>query len=85
MQRLFDEYQRIKNEEYRLRFRYPTQEELKELTIVHRDMSAAEERKIQQRRRSISDLVVDLKKGNIYLEDLDKADLEELRDLLRGA
>ncbi len=82
MEALNSEYRRIRESHFELAFRYPTKRELEELTIVHRDMSAAEEKEVLERRRALSRLVTDLKEGRIYPEDLDDADLAALRDLI---
>lgn len=82
MQALTAEYNRILASGFELSFRYPTARELEELTIVHRDMSLAEERELLDRRTSLSRLVSDLKGGRIYPEDLDDEDLKALRDLI---
>lgn len=82
MQQLMVEYRRIKCQDFRLKFRYPTQQELDKLTIVHRDMSADEAKAIERYRRSVSDVVRNLREGQLFLEDLDADDLIALRELM---
>lgn len=82
MDPLLEEYHRIKAADFRLSFRYPTASELNKLTIVHRDMSEAEEKQVLNRRRSLADLIRDLEQGSLYIEDLDIRDIQALRRLL---
>ena len=49
MQQLVEEYNRIKQADYRLSFRYPTSAELEKLLIIHRDMTPQAEAKREQR------------------------------------
>ena len=85
MDSLVREYHRIVEADFTLTFRYPTQPELDKLTIVHRDMSAAEQRALRTRRQFLSKMVKDLTQGQLYLEDLDERDIQALRDLLGHA
>ena len=83
MEALISEYGRLKEANFELSFDYPTDAELKELTIVHRDMSDVQQEQLQQRQQSISNLVRDLRERRVFLQDFDSDDLETLRDLLR--
>lgn len=84
MNALAAEYESLRKARFELRFRYPTAAELKQLQIVHRDMSQAEIKRLEGRRQSLTELVADLEAGNIYAEDLDDEMLQRLRSLLRS-
>ncbi len=82
MRQLMSEYHRLRDAHFELAFRYPTQAELTKLTIVHRDMSHAEERKVRNRQQSLSGLIEDLRQGVLFLDDFDEQDIDDLRHLL---
>ena len=82
MEYLMTEYSRVKDTDFSILFRYPTQTELNHLTIIHRDISEEEEEEINIRRQSISELVQDLKDGRAFIQDFDEKDLNALRNLL---
>jgi len=83
MKKLKEEYEKLKNQSFELHFRYPTEEERKQLAIVHRDMSAAERRRLETREKDLIDLINDLESGKVYPEDLDDALVARLRRLLK--
>ena len=82
MASLIEEFERIKERDFELAFRYPSQAELEQLTIVHRDMSDKEQRELEEHRRFISKLVEDFRNRRIFPQDLDVDDLTALRELL---
>ena len=79
---LIEEFGRVNDANFELAFRYPTPGELEQLTIVHRDMTDAEQKQLEARRKTVSGLVEDLREGRLFPEDLEEADLAALRDLL---
>ena len=83
MQSLMDEYKTLSENHFELRFRYPSQIEREQMSIVHRDMSAAELSRLRDQKKSVAGLIKDLKSGNIRVEDLDKESITELQALLR--
>lgn len=82
MESLIDEYKTLSKNYFELRFRYPSQTEREQMSIVHRDMSAAELSRLRSQKKSVADLIKDLKSGNIHVEDLDKESITELQELL---
>ena len=82
MQSLIDEYEILRNKNFELEFRYPTQGEREQMSIVHRDMSAAELNRLKNRKNSVAEIIEDLKSGNIRPEDLGKEMIAELQLLL---
>jgi len=82
MNKLIEEFQRLKDKNFELRFRYPTEEERRHLQIVHRDMTAEEKRHIENQQKELASLIKDLDAGKIHVEDLDEGLVRKLRDLL---
>lgn len=82
MTELKHEYERLKASNFELRFRYPTQGEREQLSIVHRDMTAGERRRLKDKERDLAELVQDLEAGNVHPEDLDEELLRRLHKLL---
>lgn len=82
MDGLIKEYEKLKTHNFTLDFIYPTKGQRDHMNIVNRDMSEAEKNKIKESNISISNLVSELKNGNIYIEDFDKKQLNELISLL---
>lgn len=82
MDRLVEEFERLKSNDFELRFRYPTQEEREKLRIVHRDMTAQEKKKRASTKKGLAELLEGLESGVISPEDLDEAMLQKLEKLL---
>ena len=85
MTSLIEEYEQIRGANFELSFRYPTQDELEHLTVVHRDMSDKEQKDWEKRLESVDGLIDDLQHGRILLEDIDGDQLATLRELLGAA
>jgi superfamily I DNA and RNA helicase len=79
MQKLVEEFERVKAQKFELNFRYPTIEERKHLNIVNRDK---DERIIREGATKINQLIRDMQAGRVFLEDLPSDQVEMLRDLL---
>jgi superfamily I DNA and RNA helicase len=69
MAALKEEFERAKAAEFKLGFRYPTEAERKEITIVNRDMSNAEKERLNQKQKSLVDLLESLESGETFIED----------------
>lgn len=82
MELLTDEYNRIRDNDYRLSFTYPNGELRKRLRIVNRDMSTEEKTRVSVAKKSFSSLVQQLAAGEIQKEDLLDVDIEALKKLL---
>lgn len=79
MNALIQEYERLKAQNFKLEFTYPTKEQREKLKIIHRDMTIAERnRRQQKRRRSINELIKEIDSGLVHGEELEK-----LRDKLK--
>lgn len=82
MAHLSTEIDRIIEKDFKLSFRYPSEELRKKLRVVNRELTADEQRAIGRAKRSISDLATDLATGRIQLDDLPQEQLDALRQLL---
>ena len=70
MTQLAREYTALKNDGYKLRFRYPTKEELETIRIVHRDKLDDEATLIDSHTTNLRRFLDDLENKQIYLEDI---------------
>ncbi|MBK8117130.1 MAG: ATP-binding domain-containing protein [Candidatus Accumulibacter sp.] len=82
MTALKEEFERVKDSEFSLAFRYPTEAERKEITIVNRDMSKAEKERLNQKQRSLIDLLESLESGETFIEDYPEDVVEKLEAFL---
>ena len=82
MKKLSKEYERLKEQEFELRFNYPTQEQREHLRIVHRDMSRKEQQQLQNRQKGLNVLINDIEAGSVHIEDLNIELVARLRRLL---
>ena len=82
MKELVAEYEKIKHEDFALKFVYPTEEERREMNLVNRDMSPKERERINKKQKDLRDLLESLEKGEIYKEDLPPEMLERLKEKL---
>ncbi len=82
MQNLEKEFQKVKENDFRLKFKYPTEDERQHMNIVNKDMSNIEKSKLEKNEKSIIELLDDLKSGKIQKQNLSKEMLAELKALL---
>ncbi len=82
MKEIIKEYDKLKSQNFDLQFTYPTEEQRKQLRVVHRDMTTAERRRLEQRQKSLFGLIKDIESGNIHIEDLDETAVDRLREFL---
>lgn len=78
MDKLIEEYNRVKSHSFTLEFTYPTAEERRNMNIVNRDVSSAEKEEIAKSNKMLMSILEKLKNGEIYIQDLDKNQLSEL-------
>lgn len=69
MAELKAEFERTKASGFELAFRYPTEAERKEITIVNRDMSKIEKDRLNQKQQSLIELLRSLESGETFIED----------------
>ena len=82
MKEIKKEYDELKSQDFKLQFTYPTEKQREQLRVVHRDMTTAERKRIEQRQKSLFDLIKDIESGNIHIEDLDETAVARLREFL---
>lgn len=83
MDKLIDEYKKIKSHNYTLDFIYPEKSQREKMNIVNRDMSAAEKNKVQKNKTNIENLIMELENGEIFPEDLGEEQIARLEKLLK--
>ena len=76
------EYGRLVENDFELRFTYPSQEQREHLRIVHRDMTDSERERVRKSKKEIENLVDDLESGNLHVDDLDDEMTAKLQKLL---
>ena len=82
MNALIEEFKNIKDNKFKLRFKYPNEEERNHMNIVNRDMSNEERERVVKSKESIEKVLNDLKGGKIKKEDLSKDLIEQIRKML---
>ena len=82
MRAIMAEFDALKKRQFELDFIYPDAAVRDQLRIVHRDMTAAEKKRVDSRQRNLASLVEELESGEIHVEDMDRAVLEKLREFL---
>lgn len=75
MDSLVEEYQTVKNKNFEMHFRYPTDDEIKNINAIHRDVSETEKKKITEETDSLD--IVDkmlnlIRNGERKIEDYPK-------------
>ena len=81
MKRLMEEFDKLRADDYELRFVYPTAQQRKGMHVVHRDRSSADIKLVEGYKNNLSQLMEDLKSGKVYKEDLPEIG-KEMRELL---
>jgi len=82
MIKLKKEFEKAKQHDFRLSFRYPTRKEREKLNIVNRDMTYEEKSKIRVADSNLSELVKSIDSGIIHIENLDENKINKLKELL---
>ncbi|KRB42064.1 DEAD/DEAH box helicase [Phenylobacterium sp. Root700] len=82
MERLKEEYERVRDRDYRLDFIYPTEQTRRFLKVVNRDLTAAEKRSIKGAALNVRELAAELESGRLMIDDLPQDELKRLRALL---
>ena len=82
MKEIIKEYDKLKSQNFDLKFTYPTEKQREQLRVVHRDMTTAERNRLEQRQKSLFGLIKDIESGNIHIEDLDETAVDRLREFL---
>lgn len=83
MQTLINEYQQVKQNQFKLNFKYPTKEEREHMNIVNRDMSFEEKTTVKKNQKNLVEVMEDLREGKIKKEDIPASLLDDLKSLLK--
>ncbi len=79
MQKLINEFERVKAQDFCLKFRYPTAEERKHLNIVNRDKDV---RVVREGAKNFDKVLKELQSGRVAIEDLPSEQVDYLRRIL---
>lgn len=82
MDQLKAELDRVKDASYKLKFKYPTQDEINHMNVIHRDISKEDQKKINRSKDFLSwiqQVRGSIESGETYMEDYP----EEVQELLR--
>lgn len=82
MNKLIQEYERVKENNFEMNFTYPSQKEIERMNIIHRDITKDEERKIKKDVESIKNImsiVKQIKRKETFLEDYP----DEVQDIIK--
>ena len=82
MSGLVQEFLEVKERDFSLEFTYPTEEALRRMKLVNRDMSPEERTRISQKEMNLKEIAEAVKKGEIHKEDFSPETLEMLKDTL---
>lgn len=80
---LHGEFTRLRENDYKLKFTYPTKEEREHLRLINRDLSTEEKRIFNKKKAEIERSIESLNKGEITIDDLSDEALANLRNLLK--
>lgn len=71
MEELKLEYERLKQNDFQLRFRYPTADERAKIQTVHRDLSPQQRDRQRRRNTQLKELLRDIERGECSVDDID--------------
>lgn len=82
MEKLVEEFNQVRENNFQLKFTYPTSEQRKNMNIINRDMTDEEKRRIKRGKHELIGLIEDLESGKIFVEDLGRDQVKRLREYL---
>ncbi|MBF0419007.1 MAG: ATP-binding domain-containing protein [Magnetococcales bacterium] len=82
MRLLMQEFERLRNNDFNLRFQYPSEEIRKRINVINRDMRDDERRLINTQSKNVEQLIKDLEAHRVYPQDLGSAQVKRLKSLL---
>ncbi|MFZ5808048.1 MAG: DEAD/DEAH box helicase [Chloroflexota bacterium] len=85
MENLIKEFDKLKNNSFRLDFVYPTDDMLEKIRIVHRDLSLQERKRLESKLSEVEQIVKALENGEISPEDIPPETRRKLLGLLGGS
>lgn len=82
MRKLVEEYERVKQAKFTLKFKYPTSELRRQLRIVNRDKSNTDAKNIHDFQSTVEALIKKLGAGEVHIEDLTPEIQSQLKALV---
>lgn len=82
MTHLQEEFERVKENQFSLKFNYPPAVLRNKLNILNRDMTDYEKNKVKSAGSSLQGLIKSLDKGEVHLDDLDPSQIAKFKELL---
>jgi len=82
MEGLKEEFDKVKENQFSLKFNYPPKALRNKLNILNRDMSDYEKKKVQSAESSLQGLIQSLDDGEVRIDDLDPSQIEKFKELL---
>jgi superfamily I DNA and RNA helicase len=83
MDGLIQEYEQARQNDFTLQFRYPPEDELTRINLIHRELTPEQAQTISKQRTSAQELLEDLEQARIYAEDLDPDVRARLLEILK--
>ena len=71
MEELKREYERLVENDFKLRFRYPTADERAEIRTIHRDLSPQQQAKRKRTNTELRGLIQDIQRGKSRIDDIE--------------
>ena len=81
MEKLIREFNRVKDNDFNLSFKYPDDELRKKLNIVNREMTDKQKASKKKANSNLEQLFKDIDKGNLLLDDIDKDKVQKIKSL----
>lgn len=82
MNKLIEEYNKVKEHNYELNFIYPTPDEMKKMNILNRDLDSQTKQNIQNINVGLESFLKSIDNGDVLIEDLNPEIRERLKSLL---
>ena len=79
---LSEEFDQIKNANFSLNFRYPTQNEREKMNIVNRDRSINQRKVLERKNRELDGILEILDRGELCIDDFPSETINRLRERL---
>ena len=82
MKELTREYERLVENDFMLRFRYPTAIERREIRTIHRDLSPQQQKKLRRTNSELRSVIQGIRRGESTVDDIDPEIREQLLTIL---
>ena len=82
MAKLKSEYEKLRAQNFELRFTYPTSDQRENLRVIHRDMTTEESKRLKNRNKGLDDLLNELESGELHIEDLNEETIARFKIIL---